>query len=162
MPTLPIVLLAALAVSGAATADPVDPDQSAKVSADVNLTLRTLAPGVYELIVQNQSGIGSIDTFAWVPGPGWRVTSVLGTSRGVCTASDGAIACNGKVSAPTRCTCLPGGKMTIRFSMRGPRTPPRSAQGGTYVVGTAGGYLVVKTVTLVHRHIPTALPSPSE
>ena len=112
--------------------------------------------------VQNQSGIGSIDTFAWVPGPGWRVTSVLGTSRGVCTASDGAIACNGKVSAPTRCTCLPGGKMTIRFRMRGPRTPPRSAQGGTYVVGTAGGYLVVKTVTLVHRHIPTALPSPSE
>ena len=63
--------------------------------------------------------------------------------------------------SPKRCTCLPGGRMTITFRMTGPRTPPPSNQTGRVVVGTAGGYLVVKTVTLVHRHIPTALPTGS-
>jgi hypothetical protein len=157
-----LALASTLAGTGAAAADPVDPDQSAKVSADVNLSLRTLTPGVYELVVQNQSGVGAIDSFAWVPGPGWRVTSVLATSRGTCAASDGAIACRGKISPPTRCTCLPGGKVTIRFRMSGPRVRRPAGQQGAFVVGTAGGYLVVKAVTLIHRHIPTALPSPAQ
>jgi hypothetical protein len=156
-----IVLAVALAGvgGGAAAADEVDPDQAAKVSTDVNLSLRTLKPGVYKLLVQNQSGLGSIDSFAWVPGPGWRVTSVLGTSAGKCVVNAGALACNGKVGAPTRCTCLPGGRMTITFTMKGPRPPQPSTKTGRVVVGTAGGYVVVKSITLVHRHIPTALPT---
>jgi hypothetical protein len=162
--TTAVCLLLAVAFVGAGIArgaDPLDPDQSAKVSADVNLSLRTIKSGVYMLVVQNQSRVGFIDSFAWVPGPGWRVTAVLATSIGKCFASDGAIACDGKLSPPKRCTCLPGGRMTITFRMTGPRTPPPSNQTGRFVVGTAGGYLVVKTVTLVHRHIPTALPTGS-
>ena len=133
--------------------------QAAKVSSDVNLSLRTIKSGVYQLVVQNQSRLGFLDTFAWVPGPGWKVTAILETSAGTCIVNAGAMACNGKISPPTRCTCLPGGRMTITFRMTGPHTPPSSKQYGRFVVGTAGGYLVVKTVTLIHRHIPTALPN---
>jgi hypothetical protein len=50
--------------------------------------------------------------------------------------------------------------MTIRFRMTGPPTPPPSEAQGVYNIGTAGGYLIVKTVTLVHRHIPSTLPNP--
>jgi hypothetical protein len=150
---------AALVAAGPAGADTVDPDQSAKVSSDVNLSLRVIDSGVYELTVQNQSGLGSINRFAWVPGPGWTVTAIVATSYGKCIVNNGAMSCNGKISAPTRCTCLPGGKMTIRFRMNGPPAPPPSKQNGTVIVGTAGGFLVVKTITLVHRHIPSALPS---
>src|SRR5262245_6158698 len=85
----------ALACAEAASAEPVDPDQAAKVSSDVNISLRTLTSGVYELILQNQSGIGFINTFAWVPGPGWAVTAILGTSRGTCIVNDGALSCSG-------------------------------------------------------------------
>ena len=151
--------VAALVGAGAASAATVDPDQSAKVSSDVNLSLRVIDSGVYELTVQNQSGLGSINRFAWVPGPGWTVTAILATSYGNCIVNDGAMSCNGKISAPLRCTCQPGGKMTIRFKMTGPPAPPPSRQQGRATVGTAGGYLVVKTITLANRHIPTALPS---
>jgi hypothetical protein len=149
---------AALVAAGAASAETVDPDQSAKVSSDVNLSLHVIGSGVYELTVQNQSGLGAINRFAWVPGPGWTVTAIMATSYGKCIVNDGAMSCNGKISAPLRCTCEPGGKMTIRFRMIGPPRPPASKQQGTVVIGTAGGFLVVKTITLVHRHIPSALP----
>lgn len=148
-----------LASAGAARADAIDPDQSAKVSSDVNLSLRVVAKGVYELSIQNQSAIGSIDTFAWVPGPGWKVTAVLRSSTGNCAANGGAIACRGKIKAPKRCTCLPGGLMTIRFRMTGPSQPAPSSKYGVYNIGTAGGYIVIKTMTLVPRHIPSSLPS---
>jgi len=157
--TVCVLFALVLACAAAASAEPVDPDQAAKVSSDVNISLRTLTAGVYELILQNQSGIGAINTFAWVPGPGWTVTAILGASRGTCIVNDGALSCSGKISPPKRCTCLPGGRMTIRFRMTGPRTPPPSKQHGRWVIGTAGGYLVVKTVTAVKRHIPTALPT---
>ena len=151
--------ICALAVTAGASGDNVDPDQSAKVSSDVNLSLRAVRTGVYELTVQNQSGLGAIDRFAWVPGPGWTVTAVLAVSNGTCDVNAGAIACNGKISAPKRCTCLPGGQVTIRFRMTGPPPPKPSPRFGVYTVGTAGGYLIVKTITLVHHHIPSALPS---
>jgi hypothetical protein len=153
-----LVLTFALSSAGLARADPLDPDQSAKVSSDVNLSLRTIKPGVYELTIQNQSGLGFIDTFAWVPGPGWRVTAILDTSHIKCAVNDAAIACSGKISPPKQCTCLPGGQVTITFRMTGPRPPQPSKQRGRVQIGTAGGYLVVKTVTLVHRYIPTELP----
>jgi hypothetical protein len=136
-----------------------DPDQGAKASTDVDLSLRTISSGFFELVVQNQSGVGYIDSFAWVPGPGWRVTSIAGTSSGTCVVSSGAMSCNAKIAPPTKCTCLPGGQMAIRFRMSGPRTPRFSKSSGNVVIGTAGGYLVVKTVTLIHRHIPTELPA---
>jgi hypothetical protein len=152
------IVLALTTVGPAFAADPLDPDQSAKVSTDVNLALRAVKGDVYQLVVQNQSGVGAIDSFAWVPGPGWTVTAVVGTSNGNCVVRSGAIACSGKISAPKRCTCLPGGQMTVTFKMKGPQAPAPSAAQGRVSVGTAGGYIVVKTVTLIHRHIPTAIP----
>jgi hypothetical protein len=156
-----LLVVLALGVAGAASADQIDPDQSAKVSADVNLSLLTLAPGEYQLTIQNQSGLGTINTFAWVPGPGWTVTTILGSSRGHCVVNAGAIACSGKIAAPKQCTCEPGGKMTIRFRMTHPPVPQIKGP-GKHAIGTAGGYLTVKTMTMVHRHIPTELPPPNE
>ena len=153
------LLAAALVGPTIARAEKIDPDQAAKVASDVNLSLRAIKSGVWMLTVQNQSGLGYIDSFAWVPGPGWTVTTILATSYGKCIVNNGAMSCNGKISPPERCTCMPGGKMTITFQMTGPRSPPPSQQHGQIIVGTAGGYFVVKTITLVHRHIPTALPS---
>jgi hypothetical protein len=49
--------------------------------------------------------------------------------------------------------------MTITFRMSGPDAPPRSKQYGQVVIGTASGYFVVKSVTYVGHHIPTALPN---
>jgi hypothetical protein len=154
-------LVAMIALAGARTAygEHIDPDQSAKVSADVNLSLLTVKTGVYQLIVQNQSGLGSINSFAWVPGPGWSVTTVLGASRGTCTVVDAALLCTAKISPPKLCTCQPGGRLTITFRMTGPRAPAPSAKTGKVSYGTAGGYVVVKTMTMVRRHIPTTLPN---
>ncbi len=160
---LGVSLLAAfvLLLAAPARAEQGDPDQAAKVTTDVDMSLRTVKPGTYQLLVQNQSGLGSIDSFAWVPGPGWHVTSVVQTSQGKCTVVDAALACNGKIAAPKRCTCLPGGQMTITFRMVGPPDPPRSKKKGHVVVGTVGGYFSVKTVTLTNHHIPTELPTPN-
>jgi hypothetical protein len=146
-----------LTLSGVASADTVDPDQAAKLAADINLSLRAVGGDVYDLTVENQSGIGSIDGFAWVPGPGWTVTSVVRSPQHGCTVSSGAISCHVKIAPPKRCTCLPGGQMTIRFTMIGPK--PKAKQGeGRLVSGTGGGYIIVRTVTRTGRHIPTALP----
>jgi len=159
-------VLAAFAVvllgAGSARADQIDPDQSAKVSTDVNLALRTIAPGEYELVIQNQSSLGFIDSFAWVPGPGWHVTAVIRSSKGACVVSNSALSCHGKIDPPKRCTCQPGGQMRIRFRMSGPANKPASGKAAPVNYGTAGGYIVVKTMTMVHRHIPTTLPPANE
>jgi hypothetical protein len=156
------LVLSFLLLAPVAAAEQGDPDQAAKVSTDVSEALVTVAPGTYRLLIQNQSGVGSIDTFAWVPGPGWHVTSVVKTSQGRCVVVDAALACNGRIAAPTRCTCLPGGQMAVTFHMTGPPDPPRSKTQGVISVGTAGGYFTVKTVTLVNHHIPTELPLPND
>jgi hypothetical protein len=159
--TIALFATLALLLPSVARAEQGDPDQAAKVSTDVNMSLQTIKPGTYRLLIQNQSGIGSIDSFAWVPGPGWRVTSVTQTSQGTCVVVDAALACNGKIQAPKQCTCQPGGQMSITFRMVGPPDPPASKKQGLVVVGTVGGYFVVKTVTLTNHHIPTELPNPN-
>ncbi len=156
-----LLVALALLVPAIAGAEQGDPDQAAKVSTDVNLSLETLKHGTYRLLVQNQSGLGAIDSFAWVPGPGWHVTSVIDTSPGKCLVVNAALACSGKIPAPKRCTCQAGGQMTVTFRMVGPPDPPRSKKQGAIVVGTVGGYFSVKTVTLTNHHIPTELPNPN-
>jgi hypothetical protein len=151
----------ALLLPSIARAEQGDPDQAAKVSTDVDISLQTIKPGMYRLLVQNQSGLGSIDSFAWVPGPGWHVTSVIKTSPGKCLVVNAALACSGKIQAPKRCTCQPGGQMSITFRMVGPPDPPSSKKQGNVVVGTVGGHFAVKTVTLTNHHIPTELPAPN-
>ena len=148
-------------VARAAGSYPLDPDQAAKASTDVNISLRTLSDGTYSLLVQNQSGIGYIDSFAWVPGPGWKVTAIIGTKDGKCTLADGGIACVGKIDPPEKCTCQPGGRMTITLKMHGPSDPRSPAGSGRTIIGTAGSYFVVKTMTAVGHHIPSALPPPA-
>jgi hypothetical protein len=154
--------LAFASTAGAASPMPLDPDQAAKVSSDVNTSLLALDNGTYQLLVQNQSGYGSIDSFAWVPGPGWHVTSVIRTSKGKCVVNAGALACNGQISPPKKCLCQPGGQMTIVFRMTGPKDPPKSkTKGVRTTVGTTGGYFLIKTVTLAKHHIPSAVPTPN-
>lgn len=152
---------AASSPASPASPDKLDPDQAAKVSTDVNTSLVVLSSGRYELNIQNQSGVGAINSFAWVPGPGWHVTSVVRTSGGKCVVTSGALACSGKIAPPKHCTCEPGGQMAVVFNMTGPKPPPKSKTRGTITVGTSGGYFVVKTVTFTNHHIPSALPNPN-
>jgi hypothetical protein len=157
-----VAVLVLASSAGAASPMPLDPDQAAKVSSDVNTSLLALDNGTYQLLVQNQSGYGSIDSFAWVPGPGWHVTSVIRTSQGKCVVNAGALACSGKISPPKKCLCQPGGHMTIVFRMTGPKSPPKSkTKGVATTVGTTGGYFLIKTVTLAKHHIPSAIPTPN-
>jgi hypothetical protein len=159
-----VAFMFALICIGAARADgsyPGDPDQGAKSATDVNVLLRNVAPETFQLVVQNQSSIGYIDSFAWVPGPGWTLIAITKTVGGKCTISpDGGIACEGKISPPKTCTCLPGGQMKITFKMKPPPDPRATRSTGKMVIGTGGSYFIIKTMTAVPRHIPTELRTP--
>jgi len=137
------------------TGPPIDSDQLAKGTTDANSTLESLGHGRYRLVVQNTTGVGYINSFDWVAGPGLTVTAVTGASKGKCTLRSGTIACVARL-APPKCTCLPGGTMTIDFKMSGDNaTDPKGVR---ITHGVVGSYLAIKTITPVPYHIPSALP----
>lgn len=154
------LLATASAALGAApqnqNAIPLDPDILAKQANDANWSLMWLGKGHYRLLVQNTSGVGYIDTFDWVAGVGMNVTSIISTSGGKCTVEARVIACVGKIKPP-RCTCLPGGSMTIDFTATAPgSTDPNGVRNNT---GDEGSTLAIKSFTPVPYHIPSSLNS---
>jgi len=154
------MLTASSCALGAAAAKqlppPIDPDTLGKQGSDANWSLRWLGNGKYELLIQSTSGLGYIDSFDWVPGLGMHITAITSTVGGKCKLQSGSIACTGKL-APPKCTCLPGGSMTIDFTAT---TKTKPDPGGVKVsYGLLGSYLAVKSVTPVPYHIPSSLPS---
>jgi hypothetical protein len=135
---------------------PIDPDTLAKQSNDANWSLRWLGNGKYELLIQSTSGLGYIDSFDWVPGLGMHITALTKTVGGNCTLHGGSISCTGKI-APPKCTCLPGGSLTVDFTatMKHPADPKGAAK---VSYGLMGSYLAVKSITPVPYHIPSSLP----
>jgi hypothetical protein len=134
----------------------IDGDTLPKNSTDANWTLRWLGSGKYELLVQNTSGIGYINSFDWSPPLGMTLTKVTSSPGGKCSVVQNDIACKAKLKPP-KCTCLPGGSITIDFTAKS--IDPKTAVATSY--GAVGSYLVIKSLTPVPYHIPSELSGSS-
>jgi hypothetical protein len=143
--------------AGAATAvSAVDPNTLGKGAADAVTVVRWISPGVYQLDVQNTSGIGYINQFTWVPPANLTITGIMSSEGGKCIVVGGSIQCNGKVAPPV-CTCLAGGDLVVTFSAKG--LDPTFANGYWTYYGIVGAYLQIQQMTPVPYHIPSALPT---
>src|SRR5207253_2153216 len=110
---------------------------------------------LYQLDVQNTSGIGYINQFTWTPPAALTITAITSAEGGRCSLASGIIVCNGRV-APPQCTCLAGGDLTVNFSAKG--LEPTFANGYTTWHGMDGAFLTITQMTPVPYHIPSALP----
>ena len=154
-----VLLAGALSVgvqSAAAQGSPISPNALGKGAADAVTVVTWLAPGKYQLDVQNTSGIGYINQFTWVPPVNLTVTAVTSSEGGRCSLVGGNIQCNGNI-APPDCTCRAGGDLTVNFTATG--LDPTFANGYWTYYGIVGAYLQIQQMTPVPYHIPSALPS---
>jgi hypothetical protein len=146
-----------VAAAHAATPIPIDPDTAPKGTADADVTVSWLTQsGSYELSVVNTSAIGYIDSFNWAPPTGLTLTSVTHAHGGQCSIVAGDIHCTTKLTPP-KCTCQPGGELTVDFTATG--NTPTFANGYWTYYGIVGSYLQIQTVTPVPYHIPSFLSS---
>lgn len=138
--------------------DPGDTGTRSNQTDEVTI-FRFLDPsaGKYQIEVQNTSGIGYINTFNWVPPPSMTVTAITSSEGGRCTLVNGGISCVGgkKGIAPPKCTCLPGGEMTVNFTATG-NAPTFNGQFWTYY-GIVGSHTDITSMTPVPYHIPSFL-----
>src|SRR5579862_5368338 len=109
---------ATVRASAASAASAVDPNTLGRGAGDAVAIVSWLSPGVYQLDVQNTSGIGFINTFSWSPPVGLTITAVTSSEGGKCSLLAGDIVCNGKIAPPT-CTCQAGGDLTVTFTANG-------------------------------------------
>jgi hypothetical protein len=93
----------------------LDPDQEPESSADNTSALKSFPNDRYQLLVTNTSDTGSINEFSWAPPTGMEVTRVLGSSSGHCALVGRAVVCDGNLPPP-KCSCQPGGTMTVDFT----------------------------------------------
>jgi hypothetical protein len=143
----------ALARAAAApAAASVDPDTLPKGSADAVVIVHWLSPGLYQLEVQNTSGVGSIDSFTWVAPINLTVTAVTSSEGGRCTLVGGNIQCTSDL-APPPCTCEGGGVMTVNFTATG--LSPTFQNGYWQTYGIVGSYLEIQSMTPIPYHIPS-------
>lgn len=102
-----------------------DPDAEAgDAGEDMVATLRSLGHGHFLLRVENDSALGFVNTFTWVPPPygSLTITAVTSTSKGSsCSLSGANITCRTNLHPP-KCTCAPGESMLIRFDGVTPKT----------------------------------------
>jgi hypothetical protein len=130
---------------------------------DATTIVRVLDPqrGLYQLEVQNTSGIGYINTFTWNAPDGLTITAVTSSEGGHCQLVSGAISCTGggKGITPPGCTCEPGGKMTVNFTATG--NQPTFADGHWTTYGIVGATLQITVMTPVPYHVPSYIPTPS-
>ncbi len=147
---------AALASRATSTAGPtpVNPNTLGRGSGDAVVIVRWLAPSLYQLDVQNTSGIGFINQFVWTPPTGLTVTAITSSEGGKCSLVNGDIECNGNVAPPT-CTCLAGGELTVNFKATG--LDPTFANGYWTYYGMVGAFLTITQMTPVPYHIPSSL-----
>lgn len=151
------VLLTLVIVPCAVAANPpppIDPDQGAKQGNDAVVVVRQLSNQSYELLVQNTSGIGYINSFQWVPPVGMTITKITKVSTGHCNLAAGDISCVAKLKPPI-CTCRPGGSMTVDFKATG--RDPTTQDGHPLTLGVIGSFLRIEKMTPVPYHIPSWL-----
>jgi hypothetical protein len=143
----------------AAKAEPVNPNTLGRGAGDAVVIVRWLSPGLYQLDVQNTSGIGYINQFVWTPPAGLTVTAITSAEGGKCRLVSGDIECNGNITPPT-CTCLAGGDLTVNFTATG--LQPTYANGYWTYYGMVGAYLTITEMTPVPYHIPSTITESSD
>jgi hypothetical protein len=126
-----------------------DPDAEQRAGTEVHATIRAAGNGHYQVLVQNTSQIGFINSFDWIPPAGMTVTSVS-SSTGHCELERKVIACQATLRPP-KCTCRPGGRMTIDF------TADVEGTAGKVEYGFFNASVVVRTMTPVPYIIPSYL-----
>jgi hypothetical protein len=115
--------------------------------------LRPLGGTSYELVVQNSSAIGAINTFNWAAPPGLTITAVTQSKGATCSlAQDGSIGCNGNLLPPT-CLCTgSGGEATVWFTATGDQ--PTILNGHPVIHGLSWSYLHITVMTPVPYLVP--------
>jgi hypothetical protein len=104
-----------------------DPDELDRGGVDVDTVIRSLGGNHYQLLIQNASDVGFINTFSWyVNGNAGlagktnavKLLSVENSSSGHCKLAidRNSIVCTGMTIKPPTCTCLPGGTVTVNFT----------------------------------------------
>jgi hypothetical protein len=93
----------------------VDPDELPEAGSDTNTVVRRLRNNHYELTVTNTSDIGFINSFTWLPPSQVTITAVTDSSSGNCQLSSNNITCDRLTIRPPKCTCEPGGTVTVHF-----------------------------------------------
>jgi hypothetical protein len=125
-----------------------DPDELDRSGLDISDVVRTITPGHYEVIVQNFSNIGFINSF-WFHTTNVKITKVVSSTMGTCTLlDDNTISCDNMKLAPPKCTCQTGGIMKFRFDGK-----PLAANHGI------DGGIALHDTTPVPYHIPSYLNS---
>jgi hypothetical protein len=135
-----------------------DPDTANESGSDILTTLTALGSGHYDLLVVNDSPLGSINGFSWTPPPDLRVNAVSGSSSGHCALAKGVITCQATLVAP-KCTCEPGGSVTVHFNGVIPGAYRR--QIGATRPGFTYGSVMVESLTPVPYVIPSFLSQSS-
>jgi hypothetical protein len=123
-----------------------DPDELDRSGLDITDTVAQIAPGHYEVTVQNFSNIGFINSF-WFHTENVKITKVVSSTMGTCMLQDdNTIDCEGLKLKPPKCTCLSGGIMKFRFD-------------GKALVANEGidGGIALHDTTPVPYHIPSYL-----
>jgi hypothetical protein len=133
---------------------PITADMAGKVRADWVVTRQAAGLAIFELT--NQSTLGYINSFEWLPPAGITITGIADSSGASCVVSANTIGCSGKIAPPT-CTCLPGGRVSMTISYRG--TLPNDLSGWN---GPSVGTVRVETVTPVPWTIPHSLAKPGD
>jgi hypothetical protein len=130
-------------------------ERQGKGDAVTVITFLDIPAGKYRLSVNNTSGLGYINTFAWHPPVGMVITSITSSQGGKCSLVSGNINCRGggKGIAPPKCTCEGGGVLTVDFTADGLK-PTYNGQYWTYY-GVGGADLQILTMTPVPYHIPS-------
>jgi hypothetical protein len=106
-----------------------DPDELDRDGVDVTTVIRSLGHDHWQLMIQNASDVGFINTFSWhvngnagLSGPTHAaiLEAVTGSSAGHCvlTPDKQAISCVGLSLKPPKCTCEPGGSFTVNFTAK--------------------------------------------
>jgi hypothetical protein len=135
-----------------------DPDSAFPSGTDILTTLSDLGSGHYQLTVQNESPLGTINTFTWTPPADLHVTALTGSSVGHCNLQGRSITCQTMLVAP-KCTCKPGGITSVHF--KGIVSSPRSAKKGVAIhAQLPGGIVTVGVLTPVPFVIPSSPSQP--
>jgi hypothetical protein len=150
-----------------------DPDELDRGGVDVDTVIRSLGGHHYQLLIQNASDVGFINTFSWyvngdagLAGQTHAVTllSVESSSSGTCklAVDHESIICTGMTIKPPTCTCLPGGTVTVDFTAEPDYKWLASTQpkGKKAALGTTYGIFqnsmtVLGDMTPVPYHIPS-------
>ena len=128
------------------------------LAATADSIFRTVGKGRYEVEIQNNSGIGTLNSFTWSPPPGLTVTALGGAVGGSCKLARGNISCTGSIQPP-RCLCQPGQNIVFSFSATGDL--PTKVDGYLVTHGFVGQQLRITAMTPLPYLIPSALGEPT-